>query len=92
LWVNTGVVGFERNAKGQPDVALELSVLDEKGAPTLTKPFVGEFKDNVPSGARFLPAQFLIPLNRPGTFTVQLKVNDGTAKKTSTLSFPLLVE
>ena len=92
LWVNTGVVNFARDKdKGQPDVVVELRVLDEKGKPTTTEPFQGVINDKVPANARFVPVQFLVPLNRAGKFTVEIKATCRVSKKTDTVSLPITV-
>lgn len=92
LFVNTGVIGFLRDkTKGQPDVVVELQVLDENGKPTLAKPFVGEINDKVPSNARFLPVQFLVPLNRGGKFTIELKATCRLCKASKSLTLPINV-
>jgi hypothetical protein len=92
LFINTGVVGFLRDkVKGQPDVAVELRVLDENGKPTLKEPFQGVINDKVPSNARFVPVQFLVPLNRSGKFTVELKATCRLARATSTIALPIVV-
>jgi hypothetical protein len=92
LHVSCSVVSFERDkAKEQPDVTVELRVLDDKGKPVLTQPFTGQVNKDVPSNLRGLPLQFLVSLNRPGKFTVALKATDHLSKKTATLSFPLTV-
>lgn len=92
LWVNTGVVNFARDKdKGQPDVAVELRVLDENGKPTTAQPFQGVINDKVPANARFVPVQFLVSLNRPGKFTVEIKATCRLSKKSETLSLPITV-
>jgi hypothetical protein len=92
LWINTGVVNFARNKdKGQPDVVVEMRVLDENGKPTTTEPFQGVINDKVPANARFVPVQFLVPLNRAGKFTVELKATCRLSKKTDSLSLPITV-
>src|SRR5262249_27932682 len=92
LYVNCSPVSFERDkVKGQPDVTVELSILDDKGKPVLTRPFIGQVNKDVPSSFRGLPMQFLVSLNRPGKFTVALKATDHVSKKNATLSFPLTV-
>src|SRR5262249_20577200 len=59
LWVNLAAVGFARNGgKGQPKVSFELRVLNEKGEPTLAKPFGGTINKDVDPKAPALPAQF----------------------------------
>jgi hypothetical protein len=92
LWVNTGVVNFARDKdRGQPDVAVELRVLDENGKPTTGQPFRGVINDKVPANARFVPVQFLVPLNRPGKFTVEIKATCRLSNKPQTLSLPITV-
>ena len=90
VYVNFATVGFGRNAKKQPSMSLTMTVLDEKGKPTLTKPATGEV-DDVPEKVPAVPMQFPISLNRPGRFTVELKATDNVSKKTSKVTFPLTV-
>lgn len=37
------------------------------------------------------PGQFVLPLNRAGKFTIELKATDLLSNKTSQVSFPLTV-
>jgi hypothetical protein len=91
LWVNCGVVGFERSSQGKADVIVELRILDEKGQPTLSKPFTGELGKDAPKTLAALPVQFHVGLNRAGKFTVEVKATDRTSKKSAVLAFPLAV-
>jgi hypothetical protein len=92
LWVNGAVVGFRRGgAAQQPNVSLELRVVDEKGKPTMAKPFGGTIDKDVPTKDTALPIQFLVSLNRPGKFTVEVKATDQIAGKTVAQSFPITV-
>lgn len=90
LWINFATVGFER-ANGQPNLSYVLRVLDKDGKPTLEKPFTGEVNKDVPDKLLALPMQFLLDLNREGTFTVELKASDKVSGKTASLSLPLSV-
>lgn len=91
LWVQLLAVGFKRgSAKDQPNLGIEMRVLDEKNQPTLAKPITGDFSD-VPKDATVFPLQFQLVPNRPGKFTVQLKATDRVANKTAELSFPVTV-
>ena len=90
-WVNCGVVGFGQNSQGQPQVTVELRVLDDKGQLTLAKPFTGEIGQDVPSKLASLPVQFHLGLNRAGRFTVELKATDRVSNKTAVLAFPITV-
>jgi hypothetical protein len=92
VWLNALVVGFGRNnATKQPNVALELRVMDEMGKPTMPKPFSGAVNKDVPANATSLPIQFLLPLNRSGKFAVELKATDQVTGKSATQTFPLTV-
>lgn len=92
LFLNFAVVGFDRDkVKKQPDVMLEMTILDEKKKPTLDKPITGKFSDNVPENVVAVPTYFLLKLNRAGTYTVELRATDQVSKKTSALSIPLRV-
>jgi hypothetical protein len=96
LWFHFLTVGFERgkNNPKQPDIHVEMVVLDEKGKETLKKPFAGdvnEKSEKVPENVVALPMQFLLALNRPGKFTVKLRATDRIAKKTAEVSFPVEV-
>jgi hypothetical protein len=92
LTVSFAAVGFDRDSgKKQPDVAVEMRVLDEGGKPTVANPFKGEVNQDVPDTVVLLPMTFTMALNRPGKFTVELKGTDRLSKKTAKLSFPLTV-
>lgn len=92
LWVNGGVVGFQRQGgKGSPQVSVELRILDDQGKPTMSQSFTGQLGKDLPAGALFAPKQFHVALNRPGKFTIQVKATDQVSKKTSTASFPITV-
>src|SRR5262249_40380834 len=63
LHVNFVAVGFDRDkSKKQPNLEVELNVLDEKGKPVLAKPDKGSVneKNNVPENARGLPMVFVM--------------------------------
>jgi hypothetical protein len=92
LWISGAVVGFRRGgAAMQPNVALELVILDGAGKPTLAKPFGGTINKDVPAKDTSLPIQFHVALNRPGKFTLKLTATDALAGKTVTHSFPITV-
>jgi hypothetical protein len=89
--VHCGLVGFERDkAKKLPHVAFEMRILDESGKPTLPKPFAGVNQD-LPEKAVSMPLSFVVPLNRPGKYTIELKATDQITKKTALLAFPYTV-
>jgi hypothetical protein len=92
LWLNYSLVGFARDKTStQPDLTVECRVLDDKGQPTMAKPFEGAINKDLPSNSPGAPVQFQLSLNRTGKFTVELTATDKIAKKTATLKFPLTV-
>jgi hypothetical protein len=91
LWVHGAVVGFQRGAGMQPNVTVELAILDEAGKPTLAKPFGGTIDKGVPDKDTALPVQFHVALNRPGKFTMKLTATDKLSNKTVSQSFPFTV-
>jgi len=91
FWVNFNAVNFERGGDSKnPDIKLEMVVLDEKGRPTLNGPIGGSITD-LPREFSYAPTQFWLPLNRAGKFTVKLKATDNIGKKAADLSFPITV-
>jgi hypothetical protein len=92
LWLNYSLVGFSRDkTSSQPDLTVECRVLDDKGQPTMAKPFEGAINKDLPSNSPGAPVQFQLSLNRTGKFTVELKATDKLTKKTATLTFPITV-
>lgn len=91
-WINAAAVGFERDkSTGQPHVDLEMRITDEKGKPTLAKPFAGTINKDVHARANALPLQFLLYLNRAGKFNLDVKATDKVSGKTFSQSFPITV-
>ncbi len=74
--VNFAATGMKLDAKMQPNVSVELRVLDENGKPTLAKNPTGEVKQVADEFKKILPFQFALQLNRPGRFKVEFKVKD----------------
>ncbi len=93
LWLTFGAVGFARGGDAkQPDLTFEMRVLDEKGKPTLAKPFTAQVNKDVPDEAALVPGQFFLSLNRSGKFTVELTATDKAGGKKAQLTFPLIVQ
>jgi len=92
LWVNFALVGFGRGANKQPDVAFEMRVLGDDGKPVHAKPLTAKVAKDVPENAAIIPMQFLLTLNRPGKFTLELTATDAAGNKTTKLAVPLTVQ
>jgi hypothetical protein len=91
VYVNFGMVGFGRDASGKTNAAVEFRVLDDKGQPVNAQPIVVEVPREFPAAEKFVPFQIMLPLNREGSFTVELKAADKVGNKTAALSFPLRI-
>jgi len=90
LLVNFAVAGFERDKTSKmPHLTTTMRVL-ENGRPTLEKHSQAAVKD-VPEGQSLVPLTFALNLNRPGKFTVELKVTDDISTKSATQTFDLSV-
>lgn len=102
VFVQFAAVGFDRDPKAkdpnlgaQPNLQFEMTVLDEAGKPTLTKPVSysqnadSQVKNNEKEGG--CPMRFLLPLTRAGRFTVKLKATDNLTKKVATFDMPVTV-
>jgi hypothetical protein len=84
--LNFFVVGFELDKSNQPNIGVEMSILGPDGKPTLPKPFTGSVTmvdDARKEFKKYIPMQFVLPLNRPGKFTIELKATDVNNKNKS---------
>jgi hypothetical protein len=81
-WVNFALVGFELDKDKQPNLSVELQVL-ENGKPTNAKGMLGEATEVTEQFKKIVPMQFKVNLNRPGNFTLRLTARDNVGKKTA---------
>jgi len=86
------LVGFEPDKKErQVNVSITIRVLDEAGQPTLTKPFKGDVKGDEKDAPGIMYLRpYLMELNRPGKFKIELaavcNVSGKKAKETLDLT------
>jgi hypothetical protein len=93
VWINLAAAGFELTGpKKEPDVYLEIQILDERDKTPVVKPQGGDIK-SLPTGGsdRVLPIWWPLVLNRPGKFLIKIKGTDRVSKKSSEISFPIEV-
>ncbi len=91
LVVSFFVTGFEREkANKLPNITFKMRVL-ESGKPVLGKDAGGTIKD-APENYKMIPANFLLYLNRPGKFTVELEAMDEVNKKKTSQTFDVAVQ
>jgi hypothetical protein len=92
IYVHFAIVGFARDPKKmQPSIQVEMSVKNKDGTPTLANPTTISITSGVDAADSGIPLRFLLPMNRAGDFTVELKATDAISKTTSQLVFPIKV-
>ena len=88
------VVGFGRDSKTkQPNVTVEVRVL-EQNRPVNEKPLVVTLAPGirVPEDLALIDFKTqLLPLNRAGTFTIEIKADCKVTGKTDKITFPITV-
>lgn len=91
------VASFERDtkttdakARNQPNLELQVQVIDEKGNPTQSKPIKQEVKE-VDEKFGAISPQYPLFLSRPGKFTVQITAIDKVANKKAVYEWPITV-
>jgi hypothetical protein len=89
LYVNAVAVGYKPDPKDQQaSLTFEMQVLDDGDKPVLAKPLTGEVKGMAVD--THVPFRFELPVHRTGRYKIVLKTTDQVAKKTATLTVPLL--
>jgi len=91
LFIHGFLIGFGRGGDKKPNATVELRIYDEAKRPTLTKPLMAVVPKDIPDAEDAAAVRFLLPLNREGTFTAELKATDATSGKTATVAIPIRV-
>jgi hypothetical protein len=91
LFLHCFLIGFGRGADKKPNASVELRVYDEAKRATLPKPLVAVVPKEIAEGDDAARIMFLLPLNREGTFTAELKAVDAATGKTSSVLIPVRV-
>jgi hypothetical protein len=83
------------DAKKQPDVKVEMRVLDENAKPVATSTYWTLPRD-LPMGTdlvkeNLVPLHFPLYLNRPGRFIIDILAKDNVSKTEARLTYPLTV-
>lgn len=84
------------DGKKQPNVEVTMRILEEGSKKPVVKPVVSVLPRDLPEDidlqkANFVPMQFPIYLNRPGSFVLEVDANDKVSQKRATLRIPLTV-
>jgi hypothetical protein len=91
LHIHALLIGFGRNRMQQPEGMVELRILDDARRPTIAKPMVAQFPNNLGPMDELVTVYFLVPFNREGSFTAELKATDKVTGRTSAVTFPIKV-
>jgi hypothetical protein len=86
------LAGVKLDKAGLPNVTFEMNILDDKGNPTVPKPYKGDIKAKLqdPAGImHFLPRP--LDLNRSGKFKIVIKATDNNSKETTEQTMNLTV-
>jgi len=100
LIINFALVGFElkkpKDAKDpkapeQPNLLVEMRLLEDGTKPTVPKPFSFEVKEVKEEFRRLAQMQYFAQLNRPGKFKVEITATDLNSGKKATQTLDLTV-
>jgi hypothetical protein len=91
LFIHSFLIGFGRGADKKPNASVELRVYDDSKRPTLDKPLTAVVPKDIGEGDDAARIMFLLPLNREGTFTAELKAIDAATGKSATVTIPVRV-
>lgn len=92
LWLHFMTVGFGRDpSTKQPNNEVTLRVLDSDGKPTNKEPLLYVIKMGAKDDTDSLVWDLPMPMNRPGTYTVELRAKDKVTNKDYRMTFPVRV-
>jgi hypothetical protein len=92
LFVHFRIVGFARDAGKQPNVVVEVRVVDSDGKPTTAKPLKDNLRRAPNEKSDIVLSKIAIPLSRAGSFTVEIKADCKVSGQASKLSIPIRVQ
>ena len=91
VFINYTAVGFKRDPeKKQPNLRFEMIPLDENGKALMAKALFHEGNDLDEKLPNYT-VRFLLPMSRPGKFSIRLSCTDIVTKKTVTVDLPVTV-
>jgi hypothetical protein len=91
IYVHGAVANFGRGGDKKPNTTVELRIFDESRKPTIARPQAVVVPKEIPEGQEMAFITLVIPLNREGNFTAELKATDATSGKITNVTFPLRV-
>ena len=91
IFINYTAVGFKRDPeKKQPNLRFEMIPLDENSKPLMSKALFHEGVDLDEKLPNYT-VRFLLPMSRPGKFTIRVSCTDLVTKKTASVDLPVVV-
>jgi hypothetical protein len=92
LWMHFFVVAFERDGTAkQPHIEVQIRAYDSDGKPTVEQPRVLVINKEIPEKETIIPMSIPLPMNRVGTFTIEIRAEDKLSGRTSRMAFPITV-
>jgi hypothetical protein len=91
LFVRLQAVGFARDASKQPNVIFEARILDQNSKAIGDRPLTKGFNKGVPESADRLLWGIPVPLNRSGSFTIEIKADCKISGQTAKVTIPIRV-
>jgi hypothetical protein len=92
LWMHFIAVAFERSPQTkQPHLEVTMRAYDSEGKPTLEQPRVMVVNSEIPEKEPAIPLMLPLPMNRVGTFTIEIRAEDKVSGRTSRMAFPVTV-
>lgn len=90
LWLNFVVVDFQRDLKTrQPDIEIEMRALDADNKPVVEKPMFYAIRSGIAENQSGIPINLPVPMNRAGSFTVEIVAKDKVSGKSSKVNVPI---
>lgn len=92
LWLHFLLVGFDRSAQAkQPHIEIQFRAFDSEGKPTVEQPRLLIVNKEIPEKEMVIPLSIPLPMNRVGTFTIEIRAEDKISGRTSRMAFPVTV-
>lgn len=90
VFINYTAVGFKRDEKKLPNLRFEMIPLDEAAKPLMSKPLFHDGNDLDEKLPNYT-VRFLLPMTRPGKFTIRLSCTDKITNKTASVDLPVTI-
>jgi hypothetical protein len=91
IYVHGAVANFGRGGDKKPNATVELRIFDENRKPTIARPQAVVVPKEIPEGQEMAFITLVIPLNREGNFTAEIKATDATSGRIASVTFPVHV-